>query len=56
MPDGVRSRMHALRIWRNASVHHDEERWARDGPRSADEASQHIAELDARLRALELGS
>ena len=47
------SRMQKLRIWRNASLHHDDQRWAKDGPLSADEASWHIAELDASLRALE---
>ena len=55
LPEEVRSRMQMLRIWRNASLHHDDQRWARDGPRSAEEASQHIAELDARIRALEQG-
>ena len=56
LPKEVHWRMHTLRIWRNASVHHDEQRWVRDGPRGADEASQHIAELDARVRALERGA
>ena len=30
-------RMQQLRIWRNASEHHDEARWDREGPRSEDE-------------------
>jgi len=55
LPEEVRSRMQTLRIWRNASLHHDDQRWAKDGPRSADEASQHITELDERIRALEHG-
>ena len=56
LPDDVRSCMQTLRIWRNASLHHDDQRWAKDGPHSADEASRHIAELDVRIRALEAGS
>ena len=56
LPEEVRSRMQTLRIWRNASLHHDDARWARDGPGSADEASRHIAELDARIRVLAVDS
>ena len=56
LPEEVRSRMQTLRIWRNASLHHDDARWAKDGPGSADEASRHIAELDARIRALQVDS
>ena len=52
LPEEVRSRMQTLRIWRNASLHHNDARWARDGPASADEASRHIAELEARIRAV----
>ena len=50
MPDEVHSRMHTLRVWRNASVHHDEDRWAQDGPRNAEAASRLVAELDALIR------
>ena len=53
LPEEVRSRMQTLRIWRNASLHHNEERWATDGPRSAEAASRHIAKLDALIRGLE---
>ena len=49
MPDTLRAKMHTLRIWRNASLHHDEQRWASDGPRSAAEASQLIDELESML-------
>ena len=56
LPEEVRSRMQKLRIWRNASLHHDDARWAKDGPRSADEASRRIAELETRVRALEPGA
>ena len=54
LPADVHASMHRLRIWRNASEHQDEERWAREGPRSAEAAAQQIAELDARLRELEI--
>ena len=37
--------MQTLRIWRNASLHKNEERWRADGPRDAAEASQLITEL-----------
>ena len=53
LPEQLAALVHTLRIWRNASVHLDEERWARDGPPSAEAATSHIAELDARLRELE---
>ena len=39
--------MHTLRVWSNAARHHDRERWRRDGPRSAHEASQLLADIDA---------
>ena len=53
MPHEVHRRMHTLRIWRNASLHHNEERWSSEGPRSAAEATQYVAELDKRIRQLE---
>ena len=52
LDDEIRARMHKLRIWRNASLHHDEQRWAHDGPRSAEAALTFIADLDARLQKL----
>ena len=52
LPPEVHARMHTLRIWRNASLHHDDERWAREGARDEADASAHIAELDAQLRRL----
>jgi hypothetical protein len=53
LPADVHTAMHVLRIWRNASEHQDEGRWAREGPSDAAAASQHIAALDVRLRELE---
>ena len=37
--------MQTLRVWRNASLHKDEERWRVDGPRGAAEASLLITAL-----------
>ena len=53
LPADIHPKLHTLRVWRNASLHHDEQRWAREGPRSAEAASRLIAELDARLCELE---
>jgi len=33
LPPQLHALMHRLRVWRNASEHHDEERWVRDGPK-----------------------
>ena len=52
LPDAVHERMHKLRVWRNASEHHDQQRWAREGPRDADEAATFIAQLEASVRSL----
>jgi hypothetical protein len=53
LPSDVHQKLHTLRIWRNASLHHDEQRWAHEGPRGAEAASRLIAELDARICELE---
>ena len=45
LPEKVRSQLQALRVWRNAAQHRDEERWRRDGPCSAAKLSRHLAEL-----------
>ena len=47
LPAEAHGQLQLLRVWRNASAHHDLERWRRDGPRSAAEAAQHLASLDA---------
>ena len=44
---------HTLRIWRNASDHHDAERWGRDGPSSESAAAEVLARVDAAIKALE---
>ena len=53
LPRDVHARLQRLRIWRNASLHHDSERWQREGPRSVAEASQHIATLEQAICKLE---
>ena len=45
LPGQVRGQMQTLRVWRNASLHKDEERWRADGPRGAAEASLLITAL-----------
>ena len=44
--------LHRLRVWRNAATHHNNERWAREGPSSADEVSRLVAAIDKALTAL----
>ena len=50
LPSEARAGLQRLRMWRNASVHHDKQRWLQEGPRDASEAREHIASLQARLR------
>jgi hypothetical protein len=52
LPSKLHSRMHTLRIWRNASEHDDQQRWAREGPCSAQEAERFIAKIDRTLTML----
>ena len=49
----ARKDLHLLRIWRNASDHHDSDRWARDGPRSAEEASAVLRRVEVAIDGLE---
>ena len=49
----LRDDLHRVRIWRNASDHHDAERWRRDGPRSEAEAAAVLQRISAAIRALE---
>ena len=51
--DAVRRDLHLLRIWRNASDHHDSERWVRDGPHSAEEASGVLQRIVTAIDTLE---
>ena len=45
--------LHRLRVWRNAATHHEAARWAKEGPASAEEASQLISVIDGALAGLE---
>ena len=45
LPGEVRGQMQTLRVWRNASLHKDEQRWRADGPCGAAEASLLITAL-----------
>ena len=45
--------LHRLRVWRNAATHHEAARWAKEGPASAEEASQLIGVIDGALAGLE---
>ena len=45
--DAALGDLHILRVWRNSSDHHDRERWRRDGPRSAEEASAVLGRVEA---------
>ena len=51
--DAARGDLHLLRVWRNASDHHDGERWRRDGPRSPEEASAVLGRVEAAVIAHE---
>ena len=53
LPNGVHTRMHVLRKWRNMSEHHLDQpgRWANQGP-DAQAASQHLAELKELINAI----
>ena len=45
LPAEAHSQLQTLRVWRNASLHHDAGQWQRKGPRSAQSASEHLAAL-----------
>ena len=53
LSDAARHDLHVLRIWRNASDHHDSDRWRRDGPRSDGEAMALLERIGAAVDALE---
>ena len=53
MRRGLMDDLHTLRIWRNASDHHDAERWRRDGPSSESAAAEVLARVEAAIKALE---
>ena len=45
--------LHLLRVWRNASDHHDAGEWQRKGPRSAEEALTVLERVERAADALE---
>ena len=47
LPAEAHSQLQTLRVWRNASLHHDAGQWQRKGPRSAQAASQYLAALSS---------
>ena len=49
LPEEVRASMQTLRVWRNASLHDDQERWRSDGPRSPEAASDHVRRLQTAI-------
>ena len=53
LSDAARHDLHVLRIWRNASDHHDSDRWRRDGPHSDGEAMALLERIGAAVDALE---
>ena len=53
LSDRAHDRMQQLRIWRNASEHHDEARWRAEGPRSEDEFMRLVEAIEGDLAQLE---
>ena len=47
LPSEAHSQLQTLRIWRNASLHHDADQWRQKGPSSAQAASEHLAALSS---------
>ena len=45
LPAEAHSQLQTLRVWRNASLHHDAGQWQRKGPQSAQAASQYLTAL-----------
>ena len=48
LPTVLHERMHRLRVWRNASEHHDHRRWRTDGPKG-------VAEFEALVKQIHVG-
>ena len=53
MRDGLKDRLHSLRVWRNAAGHLDDARWRLDGPRNEEEASQLVSDVMTLIKKLE---
>ena len=58
LPAEAHSQLQTLRVWRNASLHHDVGQWQQKGPSSAQAASEYLAALSSsvdRLCARQVG-
>ena len=58
LPTEAHSQLQTLRVWRNASLHHDADQWRQKGPSSAQAASEYLAALSSavdRLCSRQLG-
>lgn len=53
MHERLRKDLHTLRIWRNASDHHDSDRWQREGPQGDAEASIILLRITEAIDLLE---
>ena len=47
LPAEAHSQLQTLRVWRNASLHHDAGQWRQKGPSSAQAASEYLAALSS---------
>ena len=52
LPTEAHSQLQTLRVWRNASVHHDADQWRQKGPSSAQAASEYLAALSSSVDVL----
>ena len=53
MPAALHSGLQRLRVWRNASEHHDAQRWRAEGPSSEDEFMALTSATDRDVHRLE---
>ena len=53
LPRELHSKLHRLRVWRNASEHHDAQRWRAEGPRDEGEFTDLVGELGRGIESLE---
>ena len=52
LPAALHTRLHQLRIWRNASEHGDEARWRREGPHDEVELVEKLCDCEALIEAV----
>ena len=53
LPQPLHQRMQRLRVWRNASEHHDSQRWRLEGPKSADDFEKLVKAVRDHLEKME---